>query len=142
MTTIMPFTEMMIEKLGCPCCGAEIESTPHALWFCSDLYEVRVQCNFIRICSAMGSSASSFLDFFVWCCSNLMMDDIRLLVTVLWRVWFRRNKMVHENLKMEVKDIVSWAICYLNDFDDANNKPPFCQSNQHSVKWKRPPEDW
>ncbi|KAL5861780.1 hypothetical protein ACOSQ4_003076 [Xanthoceras sorbifolium] len=94
------------------------------------------------MCSAMRSSTFSFLEFFVWCCSNLMMDDIRLLVTVLWRVWFRRNKMVHENLKMEVKDIVSWAICYLNDFDDANNKHPYCQSNQHSVKWKRPPEDW
>ncbi|KAL5798041.1 hypothetical protein ACOSQ2_002861 [Xanthoceras sorbifolium] len=79
------------------------------------------------MCSAMRSSTFSFLEFFVWCCSNLMMDDIRLLVT---------------NLKMEVKDIVSWAICYLNDFDDANNKHPYCQSNQHSVKWKRPPEDW
>ncbi|KAL5767087.1 hypothetical protein ACOSQ2_013870 [Xanthoceras sorbifolium] len=29
--------------VGCPCCGAETESTPHALWFCSNLYKLSGQ---------------------------------------------------------------------------------------------------
>ncbi|KAL5784349.1 hypothetical protein ACOSQ2_006741 [Xanthoceras sorbifolium] len=43
---------------------------------------------------------------------------------------------------MEAKDIVSWAVCYLQDFDIANQVPLRCIASKAAVKWKRPPEDW
>ncbi|KAL5835566.1 hypothetical protein ACOSQ3_015122 [Xanthoceras sorbifolium] len=93
----------------------------------------------LRIVLFLRSPSSSFLEFFVYCCSKLHVDDLRLLVIVLWHVWFLRNKLIHEQVTLAAKDIVSWSICFLSDFDAANVPLPCCPVYKNSVKWKRPP---
>ncbi|KAL5738257.1 hypothetical protein ACOSP7_031018 [Xanthoceras sorbifolium] len=42
--------------------------------------------------------------------------DLRLLTVVLWRVWFRPNKFVHEQVALPAEDVVTWSVSFVSDY--------------------------
>ncbi|KAK1560832.1 hypothetical protein Q3G72_031343 [Acer saccharum] len=40
----------------------------------------------------------------------------------MWRIWFKRNRKVHDNSVIHEEDVVNWAVAFLNDFWRANEQ--------------------
>ncbi|KAL5823057.1 hypothetical protein ACOSQ3_021001 [Xanthoceras sorbifolium] len=118
----------------CRCCCYVPETAFHALWQCGFLNLMRQQCLFLHNKIRNLASSASFIDFFVMCCSLLSVANLRLLVVVLWRCWYRRNKLLHENIVLLAIDIVAWSSNFLHEFDAVNSATSICSpGNQVKV---------
>ncbi|KAH7565686.1 hypothetical protein JRO89_XS08G0000300 [Xanthoceras sorbifolium] len=52
---------------------------------------------------------TSFFDFILHCKSTLQQSDFEDLITIIWRIWFRRNNFVHsKQLPSDDLVIVRW----------------------------------
>lgn len=73
-------------------------------------------------------------------------DELNTIATVLWGIWFARNKCIFENKSMTTAAVVAWSRKQIRDWQLANkhNSPAFSVrgTNQESdLKWKLP-EAW
>ncbi|KAL5797701.1 hypothetical protein ACOSQ2_002521 [Xanthoceras sorbifolium] len=82
----------------CPCCGRSEESDLHGLWSCKELDPVRADCPAANSIPLAG--LSSMCDFIFSCQAQLLQDEFELMLVIWWRIWFRRNKKVHDNLSL------------------------------------------
>ncbi|KAL5860791.1 hypothetical protein ACOSQ4_002087 [Xanthoceras sorbifolium] len=121
----------------CKCCGLEAETLLHALWSCTSLKLVHEHCLFLKSQPFFGSPSTS-LEFFVFCCSNLQIADLQLLMVVFWRFWFRCNKLVHEQVLLITIDVVSCSSCLLCEFDTANIQLRPSAAPVAAVSWTKP----
>ncbi|KAL5784703.1 hypothetical protein ACOSQ2_007095 [Xanthoceras sorbifolium] len=133
----------------CPSCGKEKETVLHALWLCKSLVVVRSQCIFLGTRPNCPAPSSSFLDFFIHCCCQKQDADLRLLAVSLWRLWFRRNRLIHENVALPAIDILNWSISFLAEFYAANlsslpttSSSLFSTGSSSAEHWKAPIEGW
>ncbi|XP_062100668.1 uncharacterized protein LOC133806595 [Humulus lupulus] len=104
----------------CPIYHGEVETTYHALWGCSSLKSIRA--NFpIRIIEIIGCGMALY-EWHEWlldCMSSLSKEEGEKIIVLLWRIWYRRNKMVHEHVWMDDKYVVEWALKYLGRYQEA-----------------------
>ena len=66
--------------------------------------------------------------------------------TVLWSIWFARNKQIFENKNMPSAVGISWSKKHIDEWQAANKKPVILQnsgesSTAGSIKWKPPEVD-
>ncbi|KAL5750066.1 hypothetical protein ACOSP7_024669 [Xanthoceras sorbifolium] len=61
---------------------------------------------------------------------------------MVWRNWFRRNKLMYEQVLLLAIDTVVWSLYFLNDKDDANVRPAAPLGTAVSIGWKAPDEGW
>ncbi|KAK3195407.1 hypothetical protein Dsin_026717 [Dipteronia sinensis] len=47
--------------------------------------------------------------------------SLEVLCLVIWRIWFRRNGRIHHSAEIIDKDIVPWAVSFLDDFRRLNS---------------------
>ena len=126
--------------VDCPMCTSEVEDLRH-LFF---------QCPFALACwsyygaaYAMSTedSASGWLLFKLDTCSS---EEILLIVTVLWGIWFFRNKKVWENKRVTADIAMSWSAKTISDWKEARDKHAAQVVSKLSVrisptvKWKKP----
>ncbi|KAH7566475.1 hypothetical protein JRO89_XS08G0169600 [Xanthoceras sorbifolium] len=102
---------------GCLLCDAAVESVLHSLWLCRSLAESKAAVPFLA--SLRLPAEGSFLDFILTCFSILLVHEMELLLVLLWRFWFRRNRAVHSAPLLSVEDTVGWSERYLVDFQAA-----------------------
>ncbi|KAK2659019.1 hypothetical protein Ddye_005552 [Dipteronia dyeriana] len=105
---------------SCPVCFTWPESTLHALWCCHSLKMTRRMCPFMD--KVKVSEGDRFIDFLISCRNLLSCEDLELLCIILWRVWYRRNSLVFKSATLLDKDIVPWAIAFLDEFRLANER--------------------
>ncbi|KAL5847389.1 hypothetical protein ACOSQ3_010913 [Xanthoceras sorbifolium] len=87
------------------------------------------------VCPYCGKAPESLLHA-LWLYRSL---DV-LWMVILWRVWFRCNKLVHGEAGLIAADIVSWSICFIEEVDSA--QPTMVRSNFASAArcWQPPGE--
>ncbi|KAL5752757.1 hypothetical protein ACOSQ2_023264 [Xanthoceras sorbifolium] len=76
----------------------------HAVWFCKSLETIRADRAFLAFPPVHGDLP--ILDFFLSYKSLNALAQFELLAVVWWRAWFRRNKLVHDEVSFSVADIV------------------------------------
>ncbi|KAL5779658.1 hypothetical protein ACOSQ2_010395 [Xanthoceras sorbifolium] len=110
----------------CKGCRVADESVLHALWKCPALKVIRGQCSFVKqqVCSPLDSS--SFLDFFVSCCS----------------IWYRRNNLVHSKVLLLAIDVVSWSRVFLAEFSTSNLLSSALPAPCTAIGRCKPPLGW
>ncbi|KAL5736699.1 hypothetical protein ACOSP7_031150 [Xanthoceras sorbifolium] len=108
---------------SCKGCGFAEETVLHAVWSCSALKVVRSHWPFVKLQVPSLSLLSSFLDFFVACSTSLLPSDLCLLLVVWWRAWYRRNKLVHEQIVLPAVNVMCWSRGFLDEFSVANALP-------------------
>ncbi|KAL5578545.1 hypothetical protein UlMin_020244 [Ulmus minor] len=64
---------------------------------------------------------------------------MELLCVLLWRIWFRRNKWIHEKIWLDDSSCLAWAQQHLEDFKTASNKQTIPHIPIAAHPWK-PPE--
>ncbi|KAL5764168.1 hypothetical protein ACOSQ2_016762 [Xanthoceras sorbifolium] len=61
----------------------------------------------------------SFFDFVLACAHQLSVDEFDLFIVVVWRIWFRRNRWVHQKVVIPVSGVLNWAVAFLSEFRSA-----------------------
>ena len=77
----------------CMCCGIEVESINHVLFNCivtGVVWDNSTHGNMVRA-APDGPFASKLL----WWVSELSMETVREITTIVWALWFCRNKLVY-----------------------------------------------
>ncbi|KAK3222532.1 hypothetical protein Dsin_009557 [Dipteronia sinensis] len=64
--------------------------------------------------------SGSFLDFVLVCRESVRIEVFELLCVIWWRVWQRRNQVLHGKYTFPIYDIYDWAISLMKDFRDSN----------------------
>ncbi|KAL5550996.1 hypothetical protein UlMin_001172 [Ulmus minor] len=59
-------------------------------------------------------------EFLLFAYDNLSLDNLEFLCILLWRIWFRRNKWIHERIWLDDESCYSWARLHQADFLEAN----------------------
>ncbi|KAK1588286.1 hypothetical protein Q3G72_021713 [Acer saccharum] len=113
----------------CPICSNCVESMMHALWHCSNL-----KCIWSASCitgNSNGLDSIPFLDFVLSCKDRAGPRDFKNLCVTWWRIWFRRNQMVHSSVLSPAIEVVEWADNYLSVFRESAGicyKPNFAEA--------------
>ncbi|KAL5572899.1 hypothetical protein UlMin_022496 [Ulmus minor] len=124
----------------CPNCNETDDTTLHALWGCKILEPLKVLCDsFIRFKLPPQCDLKEFLLTANDC---LSLENMEFLCVLLWRIWFRRNKWIHEQLWLDDESCFSWARQYLVDFQDANFQKDVLPKQGASKPWQAPICGW
>ncbi|KAL5565829.1 hypothetical protein UlMin_028993 [Ulmus minor] len=109
----------------CLICNEANDTTLHALWGCKVLDPLKEMCDsFINFKIPPQCDLKEFL---LSANDGLSLDRLEFLCILLWRIWFRRNKWIHEHIWLDDESCYSWARLYHADFLEANcrkGEPP------------------
>ncbi|KAL5792216.1 hypothetical protein ACOSP7_000810 [Xanthoceras sorbifolium] len=86
-------------------------------------------------------TTGSFFDFILACFSRLLVHEMELLLVLLWRFWFRRNRTVHSAPLLSVEDTVDWSKMFLADFQ-AVVAVPSVRCGLVAERWLAPSPGW
>ncbi|KAL5736435.1 hypothetical protein ACOSQ2_031223 [Xanthoceras sorbifolium] len=125
---------------GCPLCGADVDSVLHSLWLCRTLVESKAAVPFLA--GLRLPAVGSFFDFIIACSSVLLVQEMELLLVLLWRFWFRRNRAVHSAPLLTVEDTVGWSELFLADFQAAAAAAPSLRCPPPVERWQAPSPGW
>ncbi|KAL5556875.1 hypothetical protein UlMin_039111 [Ulmus minor] len=102
----------------CLICNEADDTTLHALWGCKALDSLKVLCDsFIHFKLPPQCDLKEFL---LSANDDLSVENLEFLCILLWRIWFRRNKWVHERTWLDDDSCYSWARLHHADFLEAN----------------------
>ncbi|KAL5544814.1 hypothetical protein UlMin_008598 [Ulmus minor] len=120
----------------CSICNEADDSTLHALWGCKVLDSLKEMCaSFIHFKLPPQCDMKEFL---LSANDGLSLENLEFLCILLWRIWYRRNKWIHERIWLDDESCYSWARLYHADFLEAN-----CRKGDPSKKvvaspWQAP----
>ncbi|KAK1560408.1 hypothetical protein Q3G72_026374 [Acer saccharum] len=97
----------------CPLCLNKNETTLYALWLCASLRNIRGGSCISDGGDGRVLETASFLDFVLFCKSVVVKSDFECLCVTWWRIWFRRNKVVHSKVIISDQNVLGWAQEYL-----------------------------
>ncbi|XP_039042254.1 probable strigolactone esterase DAD2 [Hibiscus syriacus] len=78
-----------------------------------------------------GNSCKEWLE---WVASRLDLDGLSRLIVLLWNVWNRRNKWVHDEEIQEDRDVMTITLGLCAKFSGANQADCFTRPQQRSFK--------
>ncbi|KAL5819428.1 hypothetical protein ACOSQ4_023270 [Xanthoceras sorbifolium] len=111
------FERKVVGSTRCSLCFRAVETPFHAVWFCKSLETIRADRAFLAFPPVHGDLP--ILDFFLSYKSLNALAQFELLAVVWWRAWFRRNKLVHNEVSFSVADIVPWSRSFLSEFQSS-----------------------
>ncbi|KAL5579315.1 hypothetical protein UlMin_011757 [Ulmus minor] len=120
----------------CLICNETDDTTLHALWGCKALKSLKVmRDSFIQFKLPMQCDLKEFLLSANDC---LPLENLEFLCILLWRIWFRRNKLIHEQIWLDENSCYSWAKQHLADFLEANHRKEDPSKKGVATPWKAP----
>ncbi|KAL5558848.1 hypothetical protein UlMin_035059 [Ulmus minor] len=121
----------------CLICTEANDTTTHGLWECTGMKPLKVMCKTIFQLNL--PSHCSMKELLRSASECLKGDKMELLCVLLWRIWFRRNKWIHEKIWLDDNSCLAWAQQHLEDFKSASNKQTIPHTPTAAHPWK-PPE--
>ncbi|KAL5555878.1 hypothetical protein UlMin_038114 [Ulmus minor] len=121
----------------CSICSEANDTTTHGLWECTAMKPLKVMCK--TIFQLHLPSHCSMKELLRSASECLKSDKMELLCILLWRIWFRRNKWIHEKIWLDDNSCLAWAQQHLEDFKTASNKQTIPHIPIAAHPWK-PPE--
>ncbi|KAL5567823.1 hypothetical protein UlMin_024398 [Ulmus minor] len=121
----------------CLICTEANDTTTHGLWECMAMKPLTVMCKTIFQLNL--PSHCSMKELLRSASECLKGDKMELLCVLLWRIWFHRNKWIHEKIWLDDNSCLAWAQQHLEDFKTASNKQFIPHIPIAAPPWK-PPE--
>ncbi|KAL5574719.1 hypothetical protein UlMin_016418 [Ulmus minor] len=120
----------------CSICNETDDTTLHALWGCKALDSLKVMCeSFIHFKLPPQCDLKEFL---LSTYDNLSLENLKFLCILLWRIWFRGNKWIHERIWLENESCYSWARIHQEDFLEANCRKGDISKKVVASPWQAP----
>ena len=134
------FKRHISEDPLCPICGLVTETVAYILWSCPSAKDIWVECN-----SKIHKCTSDKVDF-LYILENLMTrlddDQMQLMVTVAWQIWFRRNSIVFGGDMVAPGVVMQRAKDQVEAWCSATKRmiiPPDIYVHPSAITWTRPP---
>ncbi|KAL5566455.1 hypothetical protein UlMin_029619 [Ulmus minor] len=124
----------------CLICNETDDTTLHALWGCKIMGPLKVLCD--SFISFKLPPQCDFKEFLLTANDCLSLENLEFLCVLLWRIWFRRNKWIHERTWLDDDSCYSWARQHLDDFLDANFRKEALPKKRVNIPWQAPPLGW
>ncbi|KAL5563132.1 hypothetical protein UlMin_032879 [Ulmus minor] len=124
----------------CLICNETDDTTLHALWGCKIMGPLKVMCD--SFISFKLPPQCDFKEFLLTANDYLSLENLEFLFVLLWRIWFRRNKWIHERTWLDDDSCYSWARQHLDDFLDANLRKEALPKKRINTPWQAPPLGW
>ncbi|KAL5566290.1 hypothetical protein UlMin_029454 [Ulmus minor] len=124
----------------CSNCNETDDTTLHALWGCKILESLKVFCN--SFISFKIPPQCDFKESLLTANDCLSLENLEFLCVLLWRIWFKRNKWIHEQTWLDDESCYSWARQHLEDFLDANIRIEALLKKKVNSPWQAPPHGW
>ncbi|KAL5562198.1 hypothetical protein UlMin_031945 [Ulmus minor] len=77
-------------------------------------------------------------EFLLFAFDNLSLENLEFLCILLWRIWFRRNKWIHERIWLDDESCFSWAQLHQADFLEANFRKRDTSKAMVASPWQAP----
>ncbi|KAL5545092.1 hypothetical protein UlMin_008876 [Ulmus minor] len=77
-------------------------------------------------------------EFLLSAFDNLSLENLEFLCILLWRIWFRRNKWIHERIWLDDELCFSWAQLHQADFLVANYRKGDTSKEMVASPWQAP----
>ncbi|KAK3221985.1 hypothetical protein Dsin_009010 [Dipteronia sinensis] len=124
----------------CHVCSRKTETMIHALWGCSGLKAMRLDCDFMK--ATWYDDKMNFHDFYLSCLNSLSTDNMVLRCVIFWRYWFLRNQLVHGLTTQDMSTVVSWCRNYLTESQSVAtfNGESYRSPLPLSIRWQPPLE--
>ncbi|KAL5568114.1 hypothetical protein UlMin_024689 [Ulmus minor] len=90
----------------CLICTEANDTTTHGLWECTAMKLLKVLCKTIFQLNL--PSHCSMKELLRYASECLKGDEMELLCVLLWRIWFRRNKWIHEKIWLDDNSSHPW----------------------------------
>ncbi|KAK3188613.1 hypothetical protein Dsin_028174 [Dipteronia sinensis] len=125
------------------CCGRceeEVESTSHALFWCS---EVEGVWDFFEFGLLLGDlKGLRCLDILCWVSLKIDREAMARFAMVMWGIWFNRNQLLHNKCGRDPGELVSWVAGLLEEFQGTYKSLLSSLSSDSAVAkegWHPPP---
>ncbi|KAL5552091.1 hypothetical protein UlMin_002267 [Ulmus minor] len=102
----------------CVICNEADDTTLHALWGCKALDSLKIKCD--SVIQFKLPLQCDLKEFMLSANDGLSQENLEFLCILLWRIWFRRNKWIHERIWLDDESCYSWAQLHHADFLEAN----------------------
>ncbi|KAL5550571.1 hypothetical protein UlMin_000747 [Ulmus minor] len=123
-------------KNRCLICNEADDTTLHALWGCNTLDPLKVMCD--SLIQFQLPAQCNFKEFLLSANDALSSENLEFLCILLWRIWFRRNKWIHEKIWLDDESCFSWARQHLTDFVEANCRKGDSLKKATVSSWQAP----
>ncbi|KAL5562562.1 hypothetical protein UlMin_032309 [Ulmus minor] len=123
-------------QIRCLFCNEADDTTLHALWGCRALKSLKVMC--VSLTHFKLPPQCDFKEFLLSANDGLSQDNLEFLCILLWRIWYRRNKWIHEQKWLDDDSCYSWARKHLANFLEANCWKEESSKKGVAIPWQAP----
>lgn len=96
----------------CPLCKEVPEDSNHLMWSCGVLQQLQASLN---ITMAPVGITSNCKDWLVNTFHAAAENNKQVLITFLWALWHRKNKMIHEGLMFSMHELLGFIRGYCQE---------------------------
>ena len=137
------FRQKVVNEPLCPICEKELETVFHVFWGCPAAMDVWGSSKrMFQKCSIVGGS---FMQTAENVFSRSSVEKFRLFVQLVRRLWFRRNKWVHEGVFTNPNIIIRKTEELAEEFKKINKQvltSGVVENTEGGKKWIVPPHGW
>ncbi|KAL5543171.1 hypothetical protein UlMin_010881 [Ulmus minor] len=126
----------MPTQTRCLLCNEADDTSLHALWGCKALNSLKVMCD--PLLQFKLPPQCDLKEFLLSANDALSSENLEFLCILLWRIWFRRNKWIHEKIWLDDDSCYSWARQHLADFLEANCRKEDSLKKGLAIPWQAP----
>ncbi|KAK4836846.1 hypothetical protein QYF36_000641 [Acer negundo] len=113
-------------------------------WLCRALRLGLLAVVLVLLC--LGIKSVAFQDFLLFCVNNLTQQELALICVIAWRLWFLRNRYIHDGGLIEVISVVDWCKNFLVEYEAAGGSGDSVVASSvgirslwpESFRWKAP----
>jgi hypothetical protein len=122
----------------CPLCTREAETLKHNFWICHSAQYVWGYGP-----KKFQKGTDTFINLFEFCMEQCDVMDLELMVVVAWKIWFHRNRVVHEEAFIHPRQVFQEASLSLDNFRRATVFDLAANSSTSTgspLLWQPPPQ--
>ncbi|KAH1083925.1 hypothetical protein J1N35_023686 [Gossypium stocksii] len=120
----------------CPLCKAGLEDSNHLLWSCGILQSV---WDSLQIKPPVFEEQLCGKQHFASTFSSANDQQKRVMIISIWSLWYRRNKLVHEGVKLSFQELIGFIKGYDQELSLSQERLGMSQRSMVNELW-RPPE--
>lgn len=122
----------------CPGCGVEAETVGHCFHNCH--FAMKVWMSSSLNLAIKPSPVSNCLEWVCQLLATIGPEPMQLFIAICWCLWNNRNSILFDNKSRTVEEVVSFAVKYVAEYDQAQERGHLPAAQVRMRRWVVPRE--